>query len=149
MHRECDKSINTVVNVQTEGLFYIFRYPLQHVFTSLHVDRGFSVIPLGYGLQPRSDLNFYYSLSDLKNFPSHCSSVHILAVSHFTLQVCQNSTCWAAKYHKNKYSHRRCRTSHALTDSAWQDRIRSRSFSTSALEEVTSAAASPLDISWL
>lgn len=77
--------------------------------------------------------------------------VHIWAVSHFTLRVCQNSTPSAAKYHKNKHSHRRCWTSHVqqLTDSAWKERIRSRSFSTSSLDALTGAAPSPLDVSRL
>lgn len=43
--------------------------------------------------------------------------VHILVVSHFTLRVCQNGTSVAAKYHKNKHSHRRCWTSRVLNSS--------------------------------
>lgn len=92
-----------------------------------------------------------FPISTEWDLPPHCFSVHILAVSHFTLQVCQNSTSSAAKYHKNKYSHRRCWTPHApqLTDSAWHERIRRRSFSTSTLDEVLSPAPSVLDVSWL
>lgn len=77
--------------------------------------------------------------------------LHIWAVSHFTLRVCQNSIPSAAKYHKNKHSHWRCWTSRVqqLTDSAWQERIRSRSFSTSSLDALTEAAPSPLDVSRL
>lgn len=138
---------------------YIFWQSQQHVFTALHMDHSLRVLPLTQGLQSRRVLNSFKCGQTMKRsllaqdqiLPSHCFSVHILAVSHFTLQVCQNSTSSAAKYHKNKYSHRRCWASHApqLTDSAWHERIWSRSFSTSALHEVMSAFPLPVDVSWL
>ncbi len=54
MYCKCEITIYSVVIVKTEGLFYIFWKPQQHVFTALHIDYSLMVIPLTYGLQRRT-----------------------------------------------------------------------------------------------